>query len=89
MQYASLQHAIAKECGLDVGIFTHLVQDLHLYNKHQQQAEELIKRYIKLESYDLPTLKIADKPFFELEASDFELIGYENHGGIGRIEVSV
>ncbi len=89
VQYAALQHAIAKECGLDVGIFTHVIQDLHLYNKHQQQAEELIERYIKLGSYDLPTLKIADKPFFELEASDFELIGYKNHGGIGRIEVSV
>jgi thymidylate synthase len=89
VQYATLQHAIAKECGLDVGIFTHLVQDLHLYNKHDNQVRELIKRYEELESYELPTLKIADKSFFDLTADDFELVGYENHGGIGKVEVAV
>jgi thymidylate synthase len=89
VQYAALQHAIAKECNLEVGIFAHYIQDLHLYNKHPEQAEELIKRYEELDSYKLPTLKIADKTFFELTADDFELVGYKNHGGIGKIEVSV
>lgn len=88
VQYAALQHAIAKECDLDVGIFTHFIQDLHLYDKHIEQALELIKRY-KQETYDLPILKIADKSFFELISDDFELINYKNHSGIGRIEVSV
>jgi thymidylate synthase len=89
VQYAALQHAIAKECNLDVGYFTHFVQDLHLYNKHEEQAREMIRRYEELESLPLPTLKIADKPFFELTADDFELVGYKNHGKIGRIEVAV
>jgi thymidylate synthase len=40
VQYAFLQHAIAKECGLIAGDFTHFVQDLHIYNKHEEQAEE-------------------------------------------------
>lgn len=89
VQYAALQHAIAKECNLDVGILKHDIQDLHLYNKHPEQAEEMIRRYEELGSFDLPTLKIADKPFFELTADDFELVGYKNHGGIGRINVAV
>lgn len=89
VQYACLQHAIAKECGLDVGNFTHFVQDLHLYNKHEIQAEELIRRYEELEQLELPTLKIADKPFFELTVDDFELVGYKHHGKIGRIDVAV
>ena len=89
VQYAALQHAIAKECGLEAGIFTHFVQDLHLYNKHEEQALEMIRRYEEEESFLAPELKIADKPFFELTADDFELVGYKNHGGIGRIEVAL
>jgi len=89
VQYAALQHAIAKECGLEVGVLTHFIQDLHIYNKHEEQVNELIRRYEELESYELPTLKIADKPFFELTADDFELIGYKHHGKIGKIDVAV
>lgn len=89
VQYAVLQHAIAKECGLKVGMFNHFVQDLHLYNKHEEQALEMIRRYDEEESYLSPELKIADKPFFDLTTDDFELVGYRNHGGIGRIEVAV
>lgn len=88
-QYAGLISAIAKECNLQPGIFLHVVQDDHIYNKHQEQVEELIRRYNEEELYELPTLKIADKPFFELTADDFELVGYKHHGGIGRIEVAV
>jgi thymidylate synthase len=89
VQYAALLCAVAKECGLEAGILKHDIQDLHLYNKHENQAKELIKRYEELESLELPTLKIADKPFFELTADDFELVGYKHHGKIGRIEVAV
>lgn len=89
VQYSALLHAIAQECNLNVGVLTHFVQDLHMYNKHQEQVEEMITRHKKLESYELPQLKIANKPFFELTADDFELVGYRNHGKIGRIEVAV
>lgn len=87
--YAALMSAIAQECNLEVGVFTHVIQDLHLYDKHPEQAEELIRRYEELEHIELPILKIANKPFFELTADDFELIGYKNHGKIGRIDVTV
>lgn len=89
IQYAFLQHAIAKECNLDVGIFTHFIQDLHLYNKHEDQANILLDRYDSADNYTLPTIKITNKPFFELTADDVELIGYEHQGGIGKIEVAV
>lgn len=89
VQYAALQQAIAKECNLEVGVFTHFVQDLHLYNKHEEHAKELIRRYEEKDSFNLPTLTIADKPFFELTAEDFNLEGYENQGGIGKIEVAI
>jgi thymidylate synthase len=89
VQYAALQHAIAMECNLDVGVLKHDIQDLHLYNKHEEQAEEMIKRYEELGSFELPTLKVKKKPFFELTADDFELVGYKHHGKIGRIDVAL
>ena len=89
VQYAFLQHAIAKECGLEVGHFYHFVQDLHLYNKHEEQAKELVIRYGTNHPLKLPTIKIADKPFFELTADDVELIGYENRGKIERLDVAI
>ncbi|MFS0643852.1 thymidylate synthase [Siminovitchia sp. 179-K 8D1 HS] len=88
VQYAALMHAIAMECGLEVGTLKHDIQDLHVYDKHLHQAEEMIRRYEELGSYGLPQLKVNKKPFFELTADDFELVGYKNHGGIGRIEVA-
>jgi len=35
---------IANECGLEVGDFVHSFGDLHLYNNHLPQCEELLKR---------------------------------------------
>ncbi|MFF3146814.1 thymidylate synthase [Streptomyces sp. NPDC057927] len=89
VQYSALIHAIAMECDLEVGVFTHFVQDLHLYNKHIAQIEELISRHEREKDRELPTLKVKKKPFFELTVDDFELIGYEPLNGIGKIEVAI
>jgi thymidylate synthase len=89
VQYSALLHAIAMECNLEVGTFTHFIQDLHLYDKHYKQALEMIHRYETMDKYELPQLKIKKKPFFELTVDDFQLIDYKHHGNIGRIEVSV
>lgn len=93
IQYSFLQHAIAKECGLEVGVFTHFVQDLHLYNKHETQSEMLFDRYwetaIDDNNSSPVSIRIADKPIFDLTVEDVELIGYEHLGGIGKIEVAV
>lgn len=90
VQYSFLQHAIAQECGLEVGTFTHFIQDKHMYNKHQDTALELIGRYYESEdTIELPQIKIANKSFFDLNADDVELIRYENKGKIKRLEVAI
>lgn len=87
-QYAFLQHAIAQECGLQVGIFMHVIQDLHLYNKHVEQAKILIERS-KNTTNKAPKIKIANKPIFELTVDDVEIIDYEHQGGIGKLPIAV
>ena len=52
--YALLTHLIANECDLEVGEFVHTFGDLHIYNNHISQCEELLER----EPKELPELKL-------------------------------
>lgn len=72
--YAALMIMVAQECGLEPGIFTHTMGDAHIYLNHVEGLEEQLKRTPK----KLPQLKVARKPFWELEFEDFELLDYEH-----------
>ena len=65
---------MAKECGLIPGVFVHTLGDVHIYSNHIDGLKEQLTRTPK----KLPTLKIADKPFWDLKFEDFELVGYEH-----------
>ena len=52
--YACMVHLIANDAGLKVGEFVHTFGDLHLYNNHLDQCEELLKR----EPLELPKLEV-------------------------------
>lgn len=82
--YAVLMHMVAKECGLEAGIFTHTLGDAHIYLNHIEGLKEQLTRTPK----KLPTLKIADKPFWDLRFEDFELLNYE-HDPFIKFKVAV
>lgn len=71
--YSLLLMMVAQECGLKPGYFVHTFGDAHLYTNHLDGVKEQLKR----EPKTLPTIKIADKPFFELKYEDFELLNYD------------
>ena len=73
--YATLTQMIAQETNLKVGEFSHYINDAHIYEDHIEGLKEQIQRT----PYGLPTLKIKNKPFWELEFEDFELINYKHH----------
>ena len=73
--YATLTHMIANETGLEVGEFSHYINDAHVYINHIDGLKEQLKR----EPMDLPNLKINKKPLWDLTFDDFELINYEHH----------
>jgi len=52
--YALMTHLIANECGLEVGDFVHTFGDVHIYNNHVAQCEEMLLR----EPKELPKLEI-------------------------------
>jgi thymidylate synthase len=96
--YAALTHLIANECGLEVGDFVHTFGDLHIYNNHIPQCEELLQR----EEHPLPKLEInlpkdelmywidnqCHKLSWEEISGIIKLTGYK-HSGKLKGEVSV
>ena len=79
-QYTALLMMVAKHCNYKVGKFCHLVQNLHIYDRHFDAALELLKK----EPLDIqPKLILKEnKNFYEYNIDDFEIVGTE---GITKI----
>jgi len=80
--YALLTHIVAHVCELSVGEFIHTFGDLHIYQNHLEQVEELLSR----EPKELPKLEFVDaENLKELEGllnfkyENLNLIGYQSY----------
>lgn len=70
--YAALTQMLAQECGLQLGEFSHYLNDCHIYLDHIDGAREQLART----PTKRPRLIIAKKPFWDLEYDDFEIVDY-------------
>lgn len=75
IQYVALQMMVAHECGFKVGKFVRFTQNLHLYNRHIEQAIEMLKREPSNEQPRL-VLNAEGKSFFNITVDDFVLENY-------------
>jgi thymidylate synthase len=75
IQYVALQMMVAGHCGYKVGKFCHLVQNLHIYDRHFDASTELLNK----EPLDVqPKLILKeDKNFYDYTINDFEIVGIE------------
>lgn len=75
--YALLTHMLARECGLQPGVFVWTGGDVHLYANHIDQARLQLSR----DPRPLPTLAIKDRgqSIDGYEPDDFAFEGYEPH----------
>jgi thymidylate synthase len=75
--YALLTHMLARECGLEPGVFVWTGGDCHLYSNHLDQARLQVNR----EPRALPLLVIKDRGqgLFGYEAEDFLFENYDPH----------
>lgn len=75
--YSLLTHMVARECGLGVGEFIHVLGDAHIYSNHLPQVDIQLSRAPK----KLPTLwlnpEITKVDDFKIE--DIKLENYECH----------
>ena len=76
--YATLTQMIAQETNLELGEFSHYINDAHIYENHIKGLEEQLKR----EPLPLPLLEITGKPFWKLTFDDFTLHNYQHHPAI-------
>jgi thymidylate synthase len=80
IQYVVLQMMVAGHCGYNVGKFCHLVQNLHIYDRHFDAVSELLgKKPLDIQ----PKLILKEnKNFYDYTINDFEIVGTE---GITKI----
>ena len=73
--YATLTQMIAQETNLELGEFSHYINDAHIYVNHIDGMKEQLKR----KPLPLPKLSIEKKPFWKLQFDDFKLTDYKHH----------
>lgn len=89
IQYAALLMMIARHCGYEAGVFTHFVANEQIYDRHIEQAKEMLNRvstfYIR--EYDRDDYHTRKKPklilnpdktnFYDMTIEDFTMENYE------------
>lgn len=80
IQYVALQMMVASHCGMRPGKFYHLVNNLHVYDRHYDALEELLTR----EPLDVqPSIKLTEnKGFYAFTVDDFIIRGTD---GINKL----
>ena len=85
-QYAALLMMVAKHCGYIPGKMAHFIANEQIYDRHVDQAKEMIRRYEEALLTDVdgggkeqPRLIFNPKRdnFYEFTTDDFELLNYE------------
>jgi len=72
IQYTALMIMIANHIGYKVGVFRHLVQNLHVYDRHMDAANEILER----ESLNIqPSIELNEiKGFYGYNIDDFKIL---------------
>lgn len=86
MQYAILTHMLAQVCGYEVGELVHIVNNLHIYDRHIDAVKEVMNN----PEYPAPKLWINPevKNFYDFTEEDFELIDYQSTKLTTKFEVA-
>lgn len=86
MQYAILTHMLAQVCGYEVGELVHIVNNLHIYDRHVDAVKEVMSN----PEYPAPKLWInpAVKNFYDFTEEDFELIDYQSTKLTTKFEIA-
>lgn len=76
IQYVALMMMVAKHVDLKPGVFMHIVDNLHIYDRHIEQAKEILSRK---PSNKQPKLVLKDDKtnFYDFSIDDFEMLDYD------------
>jgi len=87
-QYLALQMMVAGHCGYKVGKFCHLVQNLHIYDRHFDYVSELLKNETANIS---PSFRLnGNKNFYDYTLDDFEFFDFDKLKPLsGKLELAI
>ena len=84
IQYAALLLMIAKHTGYKPGVFTHVVANEQIYDRHMDAAHEMLRRYDEKaanetpDSLDPQVILDTDKTdFYDFTIDDFKILNYK------------
>lgn len=76
LQYVALLLMVAKHCGYQPGVFTHVSENVQIYDRHVENAKTLIQRE-PVECNARLVLNVPDGTnFYDIKFEDFELVDY-------------
>lgn len=88
IQYVALLMMVAAHCNYEVGKFCHLVQNLHIYDRHFDAIRELLNKEVK-DTQPKLILK-ENKNFYHYTIEDFEIYGVEDISKINsKLELAI
>ena len=87
VQYAVLQHMMARVAGLEAGEFVHVIADAHIYDRHIP----IVKKMIEGEEHPAPrfVMNPDKKDFYDFTVDDFALEDYRFNTLDQKIEVAI
>lgn len=88
-QYFALQLMVAKAVGLKPGILTHVIGNVHIYDRHIEQANELVNRLPVSGKEPKLLLNTDETNFYNFTLEDFELIDFEAAGPQLKFEMAI
>lgn len=90
IQYIALMMMVARHVGLEVGVFCHYVNNVHIYDRHLNQAYELLKREGQEDSDKIKLVLNPEKTdFYSFTIEDFKLENYKPNKPNFKFELAI
>lgn len=78
VQYVALMMMVARHCGYKVGVFRHFVQNMHIYDRHMEQAITMASRDSLIDPQKPMLVLDTDKTnFYDFTIDDFKMVDYK------------
>lgn len=88
VQYAALLMMIARHCGYKPGLFTHFVANEQIYDRHIENAKEMMRR-TPIDCHPVLKLNPEKTNFYDFTVDDFVLEGYESNKPQLKFELGI
>ena len=87
-QYAALLIMVATAVGLKPGKFSHMIGNLHIYDRHIEAAKEMSSRSINPDNYPKIEFEPDYRDFYSFKLEDFRLEGYHPNPEQIKLEIA-